>query len=66
MRVTIAVIVVLMLGVLLAVWSLLMFSGVLPREVEANNRVLRGISVLFILSALLLVGMFAINLIRAV
>jgi LPXTG-site transpeptidase (sortase) family protein len=65
MRVTLAVIVVLMLGVLLAVWSLLMFSGVLPREVEANSRVLRGISVLFILSALVLVGMLTINLMRA-
>ncbi len=65
MRVTIAVIVVLMLGVLLALWSLLMISGVLPREVESNNRVWRGISMLFILSALTLVGMLAINLMRA-
>ena len=39
MRVTIAVIVVLMLGVLLAVWSLLMASGVVPCGVR-NNRML--------------------------
>jgi LPXTG-site transpeptidase (sortase) family protein len=60
-----AVLITLGLGAVLALWSLLLFSGVIPRDSDTGQQIWRGLSVLFIIAALALVGMLGYNLMAA-
>jgi|GEM_PF-797131 len=63
--ITIAIIITLMLGVALAAWSVMLSSGILPKDSETSHRVRRALSLLFIVSALIVAGMLMFNLARA-
>jgi LPXTG-site transpeptidase (sortase) family protein len=64
-QITIAIIITLVMGVALAIWVVMMSTGILPKESAASKRVLQSLSVMFIVCALVLAGMLGMNLVRA-
>jgi LPXTG-site transpeptidase (sortase) family protein len=59
------VIATLAVGVVLAIWSLLVFTGVFSKESDFAYSIWKGLTILFVLAALSLIGMMGYNLVAS-